>query len=126
MAQVEYLPRAGPMGDIFLGVLIYYTEDLLPQPPSPPLSPHFFFSICLGRCEAGAGLSVSLSLFHSAVGVDSFVLKCHVFFILGPFGWKFLKRPGSAPVLCSGSDGSVQRGSVCYWRGHRELVNTQM
>lgn len=32
---VECLPRAGPKGDIFSGVLIHYPEDLLPQPPPP-------------------------------------------------------------------------------------------
>lgn len=77
--------------------------------PQPPVSPHFFFSVCLGRCEAGAGLSVSLFLFHSAVGVESFVLKCHVFLILRPFGWKFLKTPGSAFVA------GWMLGLCCDW-----------
>lgn len=35
----------------FIRLKIYYQQ--------PPTSPHFFFSVCLGRCEAGAGLSFS-------------------------------------------------------------------
>lgn len=64
VVRVECLPRAGPMGDIFSAVLIHYTEDLLPH-PQQPTGPHFFFSICLSRCEAGTGLSLSLSFFSS-------------------------------------------------------------
>ena len=41
----------------FIRLKIYY--------PQPPTSPRFFSSVCLGRCEAGAGLSFSLWLFWS-------------------------------------------------------------
>ena len=69
----------------FIRPKIYY--------PQPSTSPHFFFSVSLGRCEAGAGLSFCLFLFLFGVGVDSFSLKRHVFLILGPFVWKLFIDP---------------------------------
>jgi len=92
VARAERSPRAGPMGDIFFGG----AHSLEARFSTP--SPHFFLSVCLGRCEAGAGLALSLSLspFLSGVGVESFSPKRHVFLILGPFVWKLFLIHGSA------------------------------
>lgn len=79
-APVERSPRAGPMGDIF-SEGAHSLEGRFTTP-----NPHFF-SVCLGRCKAGAGLFLSLPPFLSGVGVE-FILPKHVFLILGPVVWK--------------------------------------
>lgn len=93
VAQVECLPRVGPMGDIFLASA-HSLEDLLlqhpPSPHKPRSSPHFFFSF-LSWQMWGRHWPFFLSfLFPFCVGVEPFLFKCHVFLISAPFAWKRL------------------------------------
>lgn len=91
VAAVECLPRAGPMGDIFSGVLIHYAEDLLPSAPTSS----FLFVLADVRQALWPFLSVFFP-FLFGVGVESFSPKHHVFLIPGPFAWKLFWVPRSA------------------------------
>lgn len=67
----------------FIRLKIYYPR----LPSQPSTSPHLFFFVFLGRCEAGA---CTAFLFFQCGGRKLVSLQRHVFLILGPFAWKLL------------------------------------